>query len=201
MGMKARIASGLTSTIRLKAQLEKLQTYPSLELVASKRVSKQDIRKAEKELGISLPHAYTDFVNTHGSFHFRQRSDTGRHIGGSFNELLTPEQIVRATQDWTKLLHAEVKSGSEIAPEVLENFVVFFHDGACNVAIFCPAKTLQGEMAVYMVYHDDLFCEWPPPSQTFEKFLSQELKEMEASEKRKTKTTSYRELVRSQSRK
>jgi cell wall assembly regulator SMI1 len=178
MGMKARtVGAKVKSTSRLKAQLDKLGARPDLQIVFAKAISKGEIRRAEKELGISLPDAYTDFVHTHGPLHFRGLNEEGRHVGSEFNELLSPEAMVSATREWKKLLLSENKSGGEIAPEVIENFVVFFHDGACNVAVFCPAKTLQGKTAVYMVYHDSLYVEWPSPSLTFETFLREAFKE------------------------
>ncbi len=178
MGMKPKIGLNVKSTDRLKAQLDKLQTQPKLEIVFAKRTSKQEIRRAEKELGIAFPNAYTDFVNTHGTFHFRALNDLGRHVGGTFNELLDPEGIVCSTREWKKMLLSEIETGGEISTEVLENFVVFFHDGACNVAGFCPAKTLRGNMAVFMMYHDCLYSEFPAPALTFEKFLDTEFKAM-----------------------
>lgn len=166
----------MISTARLKSKLDKLQAHfgkdANTRIVFSKRITKKEIRSAEKALSIAFPESYTDFVNTHGTFYFSTVDDRGREIGNRFNELMEPSQIVTETHGWMEELRHHNRTGSEIADEVIENFVVFFHHGACDIAVFCPAKKFRREMAVYDVDHDDMPVEWEAPSQKFETFLS-----------------------------
>jgi len=136
-------------------------------IVFSTPVTKKEIRNAEKSLRISFPDAYVAFLNAHGSFYCTRIDERGKEVGNRFYELLSPNVVVRETIGWKK----ELASDEDIEQEVVDNFVVFYHEGSCNVSVFCPARKLAGELAVYIIDHEERPLKWDPPTHTFETFI------------------------------
>ncbi len=120
-------------------------------------VTQDKIEEAERELGVTLPPSYVEFVTQHGLFYI-DGGLTGRGSGND-TELFSPEEIIEKTLEYRK----EMKDSNDIdSQKILDDGLIFCAD-PCDEYFYLfvlssAGKNKNGEMYTRGYDYQDPAC-------------------------------------------